>query len=202
MMGRWIDVDEGEPSTALVAASPASAIVNGAVDHNGRAQVGAELWHSTSDRMHVIQRLSTDFLNFQNDLAAGLATRTAEQKSSDEIWVTADIKPTLAEWQAFAAREAGSWLARLTTSWAVFKQWLDRLRQLRALARAHGIALGSAEPLDLPTTIWERGTTGGGTSSDTLFGFLWVCVYAAVGITGFTALYAALRDLRGRSKTA
>lgn len=201
-MGRWIDVDEEGPDTALVAASPASAMVNGAVEDHGRVRVGAELFHSGSDRLHAIQRLSTDFLNFQNDLAAGLATRSPDLKTSDETWVTADIRPTLVEWQAFAARESGSWLARLTTSWAVFKEWLDRLRQLRALTRAHGLTLASAEPLDLPQTIWERGTTGGGTSSDTLFGFLWVCVYAAVGITGFTALYAALRDLRGRSKPA
>jgi hypothetical protein len=191
MNGRWEHDDASTTAPASVAIAP--------------ARVGAEWWHSSSDRQAAVAQLSTDFLTFQSDLVAAIAARagslTPEQKRLDDAWVSCDVQPTLAEWQAFAARESDSWLTRLTTSWDVFEEWMERLRRLRALARAHGLELQSAEPVDLPRTVWQRGTSGGGSASDTWLGFLKVVVYSAVGITGFATLYSVLRDLRGRHTT-
>lgn len=187
MQGRW-DQHDAMTAPAQTALVP--------------TRVGTEWWHSGSDRQHAVAQLSTDFLTFQNDLMAAITARggalSSEQKRLDDAWVACDVRPTLAEWQAFAARESDSWLTRLTTSWDVFEEWMERLRRLRALARAHGLELQSAEPVDLPRTVWQRGTSGGGSASDTWLGFLKVVVYSAVGITGFATLYSVLRDLRGR----
>lgn len=168
----------------------------------GRERVGAELWHSSEDRLRAVQEIAGEFQAFQSDLAQGLAARAAARKAtdtspSDEIWVKADIVPTLTEWQAFAARETSSWITRFTTTWEVYEDWKDKLRHLRALARAHGLILTSPEPRDLPRTVWDRGTSGSGSMTDTWLGAAKVVVLAAVGVTGFVTLYSAIRDLRG-----
>lgn len=165
--------------------------------------IGAELWHSAEDRLRAVKKIADEFQLFQQDLGAALSARAAASPgtpTNDEVWVKADILPTLAEWQAFAARETSSWLTRFTTSWETYEDWKDKLRHLRALVRAHGLVLTSPEPAELPKTVWDRGATGTGTGTDTWLGALKVVVLAAVGVTGFVTLYSAVRDLRGHHK--
>ncbi len=149
-----------------------------------------EWFHGPADRSRALAQLSTDFQTFTNDLAA-VATSPA-----DAAWVTSVVLPTLEEWRAFVAHVTSSDLASWVTEWAVFEQWAERLRRLRELARAHGLPLSSAEPVPLPRTIWQRGSTGSGSSFDLLFSLLRTVVYGAIAVTGVIGFYTVVRDVR------
>lgn len=166
------------------------------------AQVGQEFFHTVADRDRAIAMLSTHFKALANDLATWhLANKGAANATASVQWLDADVTPTLEEWHAFVAHEKLSWWTKAATSWETFEEWWNRLRQLRALARAHGILLQSSEPVSLPKTIWQRGASGKGTEATALLGVFKVGVFAALTITGAVSLFAIVRDLRPRKIT-
>lgn len=161
------------------------------------AVVGQELFHTVADRARVLAMLSTSFQGLANDLAVWqTANHDLPQASATAQWLAADVTPTLDEWRQFVEHESKSWWTRLATSWETFEEWLHRLRQLRSLARAHGITLQSAEPVDLPKTIWQRGAEGKGSEATALLGVLKIGAAAVLTIMGAAGLYAVVRDLR------
>ncbi len=141
--------------------------------------------------------LSTGFKALASDLATW---QTANKDSPDATttaqWLAADVTPTLDEWKDFAAREGASWWTRAATSWETFEGWWERLKQLRTLARAHGVQLQSAEPVPLPKTIWQKSSEGKGSEATALIGILKIGVFAALTITGAVSLYAIVRELK------
>lgn len=166
------------------------------------ASVGQEFFHTVADRERAIASLSTYFKALSNDLATWLdANKDAPGASSSAQWLAADVTPTLEEWKSFVDQQHTSWWTKAATSWETFEEWWNRLRQLRALARAHGIALQSSEPVPLPKTIWQRAGTGKGSEAAALLGVLKVGVFSALTITGAVSLFAIVRDLRTRKIT-
>lgn len=161
--------------------------------------VGQEFIHTVADRTRAIASLSTYFKTLADDLATWqLANADKPNASTSAQWLSADVTPTLDEWRAFALHQDDSWWTKMATSWETYEEWWDRLRMLRALARAHGILLQSAEPVPLPKTIWQRSAEGKGSEATAILGVLKIGVFAALSITGAVSLYAILRDLRPR----
>jgi hypothetical protein len=117
-------------------------------------------------------------------------------------WLAADVTPTLEEWNAFVTHEGRSWWTKLATSWETFEQWWDRLKQLRSLARAHGIMLQSAEPVPLPKTIWQQGAEGRGSEATAILGVLKIGALAALTIMGAAGLFSAIHNLQARARLA
>jgi hypothetical protein len=179
-------------------------MMGGRADAEGSlARVGGAWWHGTEDRVVAISAISAAITDLVRDLMTELQQRrdAAEQHNTPDLlraltadvaWVTADVQPTVAQWQAFVARQAGSMWTMVATDWTVFEDWLDRVRRLRQLARARGFHLTTPEPHDLPKTVWQRGAEGEGGPAAWL-GVLKISVAAAVGLAGFIGLYAALR---------
>ena len=167
------------------------------------AQIGQELFHTVADRDRAIAQLSTGFRALANDLAVW---QTSNEERSDATktaqWIAADVTPTLEEWGAFVAHEQKSWWTKIATSWETFEQWWCRLKQLRALARAHGVVLQSTEPVQLPKTIWQHGAQGTGSEATAILGVLKIGAFTALGIMGVAGLYAAIRGLRARARSA
>jgi hypothetical protein len=110
------------------------------------------------------------------------------------------VTPTLEEWNEFVAHEGRSWWTKLATSWETFEQWWDRLKQLRSLARAHGMELQSAEPVPLPKTIWQQGAEGKGSEATAVLGVLKIGALSALTIMGAAGLFAAIHNLRARGR--
>ena len=178
-------------------------IASGTYDDRPLTISGAELYHSVGDRERALDQLATDFASLQNDIMTQAGWRAdpyhpAEGPLFD--WYRANVEPTIAEWQTFHGNQTGSWAIRWATDWSVYEQWQDRLKRIRELATAHGVQLASPAPVDLPKTVWQRGAEGVGSGAAALFTLLKVAVYAAIGITGFVALYAVFRDIRGRGQ--
>ena len=165
-------------------------------------QVGQELFHTAADRDRAIEQLSTGFRALANDLAVWL-TSNEEHPDATKIaqWIAADVTPTLEEWAAFAAREKKSWWAKIATSWETFESWWKRLKQLRSLARTHGVTLQSADPTPLPKTIWQQGAEGTGSEATAILGVLKIGAFAALGIMGAAGLYGAIRSLSARARS-
>lgn len=162
-------------------------------------QVGQELFHTPTDRSRAIATLSTYFKTLADDLGTWqLANATKPNAGTIAQWLIADVTPLLEEWRAFAAHQNASWWTKAATSWETYEEWWDRLRSMRALARAHGILLQSSEPVLLPKTIWQRGAEGKGSEATAILGVLKVGVFAALTLTGAVSLFAILRDLRPR----
>jgi hypothetical protein len=162
-------------------------------------EVGQEFFHTIADRERAISSLSTYFKALANDLATWLeANKDAPTAASSAQWLSADVTPTLEEWNGFVEHVGTSWWTKAATSWETFEEWWNRLRQLRSLARAHGILLQSSEPVPLPKTIWQRGAEGKGSQATALFGVLKVGVFTALTVTGAVSLFAIVRDLRPR----
>jgi len=167
------------------------------------AQIGQELFHTAADRDRAIARLSTGFRALANDLAVWLtsneehpdATKTAQ-------WIASDVTPTLEEWKAFVARDQKSWWTKIATSWETFEGWWDRLKQLRSLARSHGVTLQSADPMPLPKTIWQHSTDGTGSEATAILGVLKIGAFTALGIMGAAGLYGAIRNLSAKARFA
>ncbi len=140
------------------------------------------------------QALSDDLASWMHEGKQGDAAAPAAIAQ----WITVDVTPTINEWHQFLERQLGSWWSRAATDWGAYEDWWDRLRRLRELARAHGIVLTSPEPVPLPKTIWQRGTSGRGNEAAVTMGLLKMGIAAALGITGIVGFYAILRDIRGR----
>lgn len=165
--------------------------------------VGQELFHTVADRERAMLQVSTGFRALANDLALWAAQNKSHPAIGSIVhWIAADVTPTLAEWGEFVARENKSWWMRMATSWETFEHWSSRLKQLRALARAHGVTLQSTEPTALPKTIWQNADEGNGSEATAILGVLKIGALTTLGIMGFAGLYAAIRNLREKSDGA
>lgn len=166
-------------------------------------QIGQELFHTVGDRERAILQLSTGFTSLANDLAVW-QTANMEKPEASTIaqWLAADVTPTLEEWNQFVDHERRSWWTKVATSWETFEDWWTRLKQLRGLARAHGVTLQSAEPVPLPKTIWQRGAEGKGSEATAILGVLKIGALTALAIMGAAGLYSAIRNLRSRAQSA
>lgn len=162
--------------------------------------VGQELFHTIGDRSRALAQLTTGFKALANDLAVWqTSNKDAPDASVTAQWIAADVTPTLEEWKDFVDHEAKSWWTKLATSWDTFESWWNRLRQLRALARAHGMQLQSVEPTPLPKTIWQKAAMGTGSEATALVGVLKVGAATVLTIVGLAGLYAALKHVRSKS---
>ena len=165
--------------------------------------VGQELFHTVADRERAMLQVSTGFKALSDDLALWVArSKTHPAIGSVVHWIAADVTPTLAEWGEFVARENKSWWMRMATSWDTFEHWLGRLKQLRALARAHGVTLQSTEPTSLPKTIWQNADEGNGSEATAILGVLKIGALTVLSIMGAAGLYSAVRGLREKSESA
>jgi len=166
-------------------------------------QIGQELFHTAAARDRAIAQLSTSFRALTNDLAVWM---TSNEERSDATktaqWIAADVTPTLEEFGAFVAHEQTSWWVKIATSWDTFEQWWGRLKQLRSLARAHGVRLQSAEPVPLPKTIWQHSEAGKGSEATAILGVLKIGALTALGIMGVAGLYSGIRGLRAKARIA
>jgi len=166
-------------------------------------EIGQELFHTVADREHAIAYLSTGFRALVSDLAIWQASNKDHPDASvNAQWFAADVTPTLEEFNAFAEYERKSWWRKLATSWETFENWWDRLKQLRSLARAHGIMLQSAELLPLPKTIWQKSEEGKGTEATAILGVLKIGAFTMLGIMGVAGLFGAVRNLRSKARIA
>ncbi len=164
-------------------------------------EIGQELFHTVADRDRAIAQLSTGFRALAGDLAVWQTSNKDHPDASKTAqWLAADVTPTLEEWNEFVANERKSWWTKLATSWETFEQWWDRLKQLRSLARAHGITLQSGEPVPLPKTIWQQGEEGKGSEATAILGVLKIGALSVLTIMGAAGLYAAVRNLRSRAQ--
>lgn len=164
-------------------------------------EVGQELLHTVADRKRAIAQISTGFRTLASDLAVWLASNQDQPGASTRAqWLAADVTPTLEEWNEFVVHEGRSWWTKLATSWETFEQWWDRLKQLRSLARAHGMTLQSAEPVPLPKTIWQQGAEGKGSEATAVLGVLKIGALTALTIMGAAGLFAGIHNLRARTR--
>jgi hypothetical protein len=162
--------------------------------------VGQEFFHTVADRQRALSTLSAYFRAFASDLAVWHeANRAAANATSSAQWLDADVTPTLKEWRAFVEHESKSWWIKAATSWDTFEEWWDKLRTLRALARAHGILLQSAEPVPLPKTVWQRGASGKGNGMTAMLGIVKIGVFTAISLAGAISLYSIIQDMRRRA---
>jgi hypothetical protein len=167
------------------------------------AQIGQELFHTAGDRVRAIAQLSTGFRSLVNDLAVWQTSNKDHPEASRTAqWIAADVIPTLEEWGAFVVRENKSWWVKIATSWDTFEQWWDRLKQLRSMARLHGVTLQSTEPVPLPKTIWQHSEEGKGSEATAILGVLKIGAFTALGIMGVAGLYAAIRNIRAKAQGA
>ena len=165
--------------------------------------VGQELFHTVADRTRAVASLSTGFQALANDLAVWqTANQDHPDASATAQWLAADVTPTLDEWRSFVEHESRSWWTKLATSWETFEEWWNRLRQLRALARAHGVKLQSVEPSPLPKTIWQKSAEGKGSEATALLGVLKIGALATLTVMGVAGLYAVIREIRPKPKDA
>ena len=166
-------------------------------------QIGQELFHTAADRDRAIAQLSTGFRALASDLAVWqLSNKDHPDANKTAQWLAADVTPMLEEFNAFVAREKKSWWTKIATSWETFEGWWDRLKQLRSLARAHGVLLQSADPSPLPKTIWQHGAEGTGSEATAILGVLKIGAFTALGLMGAAGLYAAIRSLSARARSA
>ena len=165
-------------------------------------KIGQELFHTVADRERAILQLETGFHALANDLAVWqLANSHRPDASTFVQWLAADVTPALEEFATFAEYERRSWWRRAATSWETLETWWDRLKQLRSLARAHGVALQSVEPTPLPQTIWQKGAEGKGSEATAVLGVLKIGVLAVLGIMGAAGAYSAIKSLKSRAQT-
>jgi len=166
-------------------------------------QIGQELFHTVADRTRAIAQITTGFRALANDLAVWQTSNTSRPDASKTAqWIHADVTPTLEEWGEFVAREEKSFWTKIATSWDTFTMWWKRLSQLRSTARLHGVTLQSAEPVELPKTIWQHSEEGKGSEATAILGVLKIGAFTALGIMGVAGLYSAIRSLKGRNEAA
>jgi hypothetical protein len=161
------------------------------------SRVGQEFFHTVADRTRALSMLTTSFQGLSNDLAVWqTANRDLPQATSTAQWIAADVTPTLDEWRQFFEHESRSWWSKLATNWETYEEWVTRLRQLRSMARAHGITLQSPEPVDLPKTIWQRGAEGKGSEAAALLGVLKIGAGVLLTVMGVVGIYEVVHKLR------
>lgn len=164
-------------------------------------QVGQELFHTVADRDRAIAQLSTGFKALASDLAVWQTSNSDKPNAATTAqWIAADVTPTLEEWSQFVAHEQKSWWTKMATSWETFDGWHDRLKQLRSMARVHGVTLQSAEPVPLPQTIWQKSEEGKGSEATAILGVLKIGALTALGLIGAAGLYGAVRNLGARAR--
>lgn len=154
---------------------------------------GPEIYHSDDDRERALAQLDRDFTALRSDVEPRATAVDASPARAQ--WWTVDVLGTVEQWRAFRDRQS-SWWARAATAWSTYEAWHARLRDLRTSARAQGLALRSAEPPPLPTTIFERGAAGLGSAGESVWTIGRALLYAAVGVTGVLTLHTAWRGLR------
>lgn len=165
--------------------------------------IGQELIHTVPDRSRAIAQISTGFKTLASDLAVWMSSNTDQPGASARAqWLAADVTPTLEEWNAFVVHEGKSWWTKVATSWETFEQWWDRLKQLRSLARAHGILLQSTEPVPLPKTIWQQGAEGKGSEATAVLGVLKIGALVTLTIMGAAGFLTVLHNLRVKERLA
>lgn len=166
-------------------------------------EIGQDLFHTVADRDRAIAQLTTGFRALASDLAVWQTSNKDHPDASQTAqWLAADVTPTLEEWNQFVEHEKRSWWTKLATSWETFEQWSDRLKQLRSLARAHGIALQSSEPVPLPKTIWQKSEEGKGSEAGAVLGVLKIGALSVLAVMGGVGFFAAVRSLRNRAHGA
>ena len=178
----------------------ASQVIGGRAEaEKPAAQIGQELFHTAADRVRAIAHLSTGFRSLASDLAVWQTSNKDHPDASKTAqWLAADVTPTLEEWADFVNHEKKSWWIKIATNWGTFEGWWDRLKQLRSLARAHGITLQSVEPVPLPKTIWQKSAEGNGSEAAAILGVLKIGAFTALGIMGVAGLYGAIRGIRAK----
>lgn len=154
----------------------------------GRALVGGEgeLWHDDDDRKRLLRRLDRDLAAFVADVRVHVESPDAPP--SRRQWWTAEVRPTLDEWRTLYDGSMASWARRTATEWSTYEDWLDRIRDLRSGARAHGLVLSSPEPSDLPRTVYQRAASGCGSDGEAWWTLGRVALYTTVGILGVLTL--------------
>jgi hypothetical protein len=167
------------------------------------ARIGQDWFHGAADRQLALASITADLKALSQDLGDDLRERHDEavahpdeqavaRLSADIQWVQTEIQPAIENWRKFVDKQAASTWTQVGTDWTVYEEWKDKVRGLRQLARARGFVLHSAEPTELPKTIWQRGAEGEGGFASWL-GIIKLGAAAAVAIAGFASLYAALR---------
>lgn len=165
------------------------------------AVVGQELFHTGADRTRAIATLSTGFKSLSNDLAVWqMANKELPTTTATAQWLDADVTPTIEEWNLFAMQATGSWWRKVATSWDTFENWMLRLRQLRSLARAHGVVLQSSEPPPLPKTVFQRSEEGNGSEGAAMLGALKIGAATVLTIMGAVGVLAVTRELLMKKK--
>jgi hypothetical protein len=168
-----------------------------------KTKIGQELFHTVADRERAIAQIATAFKALSSDLAIWMTSNIDRPDATTTAqWLAADVTPQLEEWAQFVAREQGSWWTKMATSWETFEGWWDRVKQLRSMARAHGVTLQSAEPLPLPKTIWQKSEEGKGSEATAILGVLKIGALAALGVIGAAGLFTAVRNLGNRAHAA
>jgi len=177
--------------------------VGGLVTGVPTAKVGQELFHTVADRERAIAQISTAFKALVSDLAIWMSANADKPDAPTTAqWLAADVTPQLEEWAQFVAREQRSWWTKMATSWEAFEGWWDRVKQIRSMARAHGVTLQSAEPLPLPKTIWQKSEEGKGSEATAILGVLKIGALATLGVIGAAGLLTAVRNIGNRAHAA
>jgi hypothetical protein len=160
------------------------------------AQIGQELFHTVGDRDRAVAHLTTSFHALMNDLSTWL---TANQSSPDAStiahWIDSNVTPVIADWTTFSTQEKNSWWRKAATSWDTFEHWWGKLKQLRDMARVHGVELHSVEPAPLPKTIWQHSEAGEGSEATAVLGVLKIGVLSIIGIMGVIGLYSSFQGI-------
>ena len=163
--------------------------------------VGQELFHTIADRDRAIASLSTGFRALASDLAVWqTANLDKPNASATAQWLAADVTPTLEEFKDFVTHERASWWTRFATSWEAFEEWWGRLKQMRSLARAHGVELQSADPVPLPKTIWQRSAEGKGSEATALLGVLKIGAFTVLGLMGVAGIIEVVHKVRPKKQ--
>lgn len=147
-------------------------------------RVGGAWFHGLSDRRLALAQLDRGFASLAMDLAAAPPT------------IVAALAPTITAWQHFAETESTSTIAPWITAWEVFAIWRERLVWARMAARAAGVALTGPEPGLLPSTVFERGESGIGDSTDRAFVLGRNVIKIGLGAIAVLGVWKAIRSLR------
>jgi hypothetical protein len=162
-------------------------------DVSDQVLIGGELYHSDGDRERALAELDQEIVRLRAEIEPRVTAIAAPHQAAQ--WWRIDVLPTLSEWATFREHQS-SWFSRLATEWAVYEQWLSRIRSIRSGARTLGIVLSGPEPDALPRTVFERGASGSGTTLASAWTVGRVLLYTAVGIAGVLSLRTVWRELR------
>lgn len=147
-------------------------------------RVGGAWFHGLSDRRLALDQLDRGFSSLAADLATAPPT------------IVAALAPTINAWHAFAQTESTSTIAPWITAWDVFAIWRERLIWARMAARAGGVTLTGPDPALLPSTIFERGESGIGDSTDRAFVLGRNVIKFGLGAIAVLGIWKAVRSFR------